>query len=213
MEPPRVLGYRRVSTEEQGQSGLGLGAQEQAIRGYVTQRGWDLVGLPHDVASGKTRARRPALANTLDMLATGQADVLVVAKLDRLARSTLDFATICAQAQEQRWNLVALDLGVDLSTPGGRLMANVLASMAQWEREVIAQRTTDAMQEARRQGARFGRPHTVGSDVRETILELRRAGESYRSIAKTLNELGVPTGQGGKRWHPFTVQAVEQRPR
>src|SRR5215475_7574804 len=99
----RVIGYVRVSTEEQAVSGAGL---EAALRA----------------------------------LEAGEAKALVVAKLDRLSRSMLDFAALMATAQTQSWALVALDCAVDSSTPAGEAMAHVLATFGQFERRLIGQR-------------------------------------------------------------------------
>jgi DNA invertase Pin-like site-specific DNA recombinase len=90
------------------------------------------------------------------MLEAGQADALVVAKLDRLSRSVGDFAGLMDLARRQGWALIALDLGVDTTTPAGEMMANVMASFAQFERRVIAQRTKDALAQAKARGVRLG---------------------------------------------------------
>src|SRR5690606_6841061 len=101
----RVIGYMRVSTDEQGDSGAGIEAQEAVIRDEVARRGWELVDLRHDVASGKSLRRRDALGETMRDLAAGQADVLVVAKLDRLSRSVMDFAAIMETAKGEGWSI------------------------------------------------------------------------------------------------------------
>src|SRR4051794_11100207 len=114
----RVVGYVRVSTGEQAESGAGLEAQRQAIRMECDRRGWELVAIHEDAAaSGKSLKNRPALAAAINQVESGEASTLVVSKLDRLSRSLLDFAGLIARATEKDWNLVALDLGLDLSTP------------------------------------------------------------------------------------------------
>jgi DNA invertase Pin-like site-specific DNA recombinase len=112
----RVVGYIRVSTEEQGDSRAGLEAQRSAIEVETGRRCWDLVSIEQDIASGKTTVKRPGLAAALAAVQTGAADGLIVAKLDRLSRSLLDFAGILEQSRRQRWQFVALDLGVDTET-------------------------------------------------------------------------------------------------
>lgn len=84
-------------------------------------------------------------------------DGIVVAKLDRLSRSVSDFAGVLELARTRKWALVAIDLGVDTSTPTGELVANVMMSVAQWEHRVIGERTSAAMQAAKRQGRHMGR--------------------------------------------------------
>src|SRR5438046_833544 len=110
----RVIGYIRVSTAEQADSGLGLEAQRQTIELEVARRGWTLVGSYEDAGlSGKRLAGRPGIEAALQAVENGTADALVVAKLDRLSRSMLDFCTLMVRSQKKRWALVALDLGVD----------------------------------------------------------------------------------------------------
>lgn len=206
-----VVGYRRVSTDEQGESGAGLAAQEESIRKECEHRGWTLVELYTDVASGKSRAHRPGLSSAMGDVTSGRAGTLMVAKLDRLSRSLIDFASIMAEAQAKKWNVVALDLGVDLSTPAGEFLASVMASAAQWERRIIGQRTADALRALQAGGLKLGRPRTVGEDAATMIRQRRDAGESYYAIAKELTEEGIPTGQGGAKWHPSTVRAIAVR--
>jgi DNA invertase Pin-like site-specific DNA recombinase len=143
----------------------------------------------------------------LDTLQRRQADALVVAKLDRLSRSMLDFTAIMAKAQKQSWALVALDCAVDTTTPAGEAMANVLATFAQFERRLIGQRTREAMAEKRKQGVRFGRPLSLPVNVRARIVRERKAGRSLAAIAAGLNADGVATAQGGRQWWPSTVRS------
>lgn len=206
-----VVGYLRVSTEEQNDSGAGLAAQERAIRADVARRGWRLLEIQTDVASGKSRAQRVGLDAALHAVTNGRAGTLMVAKLDRLSRSLVDFATITGEAREQGWNLVALDLGVDLSTPAGEFLANVMASAAQWERRIIGQRTSDALQAKKAAGVKLGRPTKLAPEVLALIMEQRNIGRSYAAIASSLNAQEVPTPQGGARWHASSVRSVIQK--
>ena len=208
-DPNTALGYVRVSTEEQATSGAGLDAQRTAIAAEVARRGWNLVEVHSDAGvSGKSLAGRPALAAALAALESGGAGTLVVAKLDRLSRSLLDFAGLMQRAQRNGWNLVALDLGIDLSTPAGEFMASVMASAAQWERRIIGQRTKDALQAKRAAGVRLGRPRVIDDAVAARIEHERAAGRSLAAIAEKLTLDGMPTAHGGARWHASTVRAV-----
>ncbi len=144
---------------------------------------------------------RPGLAAALDAIEAGKAEALVVAKLDRLSRSLLDFAGLMERARKCRWSLVALDLGVDTSTPAGEMMASVLATFAQFERRLIGQRTKDALAVKRANGVKLGRPREVTPAVVARIHELRSCGLSVAGIARRLNEEGIESPRGG-RWHP-----------
>jgi DNA invertase Pin-like site-specific DNA recombinase len=141
----RVIGYVRVSTEEQAMSGAGLEAQRRAITAECRRRGWELVETIEDRGYSAKDLRRPGVQEALRTLGAGGAKALVVAKLDRLSRSMIDFAAVMAKAQKQNWALVALDVAVDSSTPAGEAMVHMLATFAQFERRLIAQRTREAL--------------------------------------------------------------------
>lgn len=204
----RVVGYVRVSTEEQANSGLGLAGQLAAIETECERRNWTLVETFTDAGiSGKSIASRPGLAAALAALADAKAGGLVVAKLDRLSRSLQDYAGIKAMCERAGWNLVALDLGVDLSTPTGELLAGIMASTSQWERKIISQRTKDALAVLKAKGVKLGRPSIVPTEVVEGIVAARSDGHSYRSIAKALNA-DTPCVAGGAEWYPATIRRI-----
>ncbi len=136
------------------------------------------------------------------------AEALVVAKLDRLSRSLLDFAALTERARQGGWQLVALDLGVETATPSGEMMANVLATFAQFERRPIGQRTRDVLAAKKQAGARLGRPVTIPDTIRRRIVSERLAGTSWPRIAQSLNRDSVPTVRGDTRWPVSTVQAA-----
>lgn len=136
--------------------------------------------------------------------------MLVVSKLDRLSRSVSDFSNLIDRSRKRGWQIVLMDLGLDTTTAAGELVANVVASTAQYERRLIGQRTKDALAAKKAAGVRLGRPSGLPTPVLLDILEQRRAGRSLAGIAQALNDNGVPTSQGGARWHPATVRAVLQ---
>lgn len=204
-----VVTYRRVSTEEQGESGAGLDAQDSRLVTEIAARRWTRVADFPEVASGKSADARPELQRALTMVREGEAGTLMVTKLDRLCRSVLDFALTTADAGKLGWNLVMLEPAVDLSTPHGEMMANIMASVAQWERRIIGQRTSEALRALQANGVVLGRPSGVPDQVVKKIRHGRRFGMSYRSLAMELNRTGAPTGQGGAKWYPSTVRAVE----
>lgn len=205
----RAIGYCRVSTEEQGKSRAGLEGQESAIRAEVEHRGWELVDLRTDIASGKSLRRRDALGATLRDLAAGHADALVVAKLDRLSRSVMDFAAIMETGQAEGWSVVVLDLGVDTTTTNGELIANIMISLAQWERRLIGDRTRAGLAAVKARGTKLGRKSNVDPDTLRLIRVLRDSGRSWQKIADALEQEAIPTGQGG-RWHAATVRLLYQ---
>lgn len=204
-----VIGYLRVNTEEQARSGLGVDAQRATIEAEADRRGWDVRWMLDDGYSAAD-LRRPAVTEALDLLEDGGPDVLVVAKLDRLSRSLVDFASLMDRASREGWAIIALDLGVDTTTPSGEMMANVMAAFAQYERRLISQRTRDALAELRRQGQRLGGPVLLPDEVRYRIAAEREDGDTLQAIADRLNKDEVPTARGGRQWWPSTVRAVLQ---
>lgn len=207
-----AYGYVRVSTGEQADSGLGLDAQRTAITAEIARRGWQPGEMYEDAGYSARSLNRPALQQLLDKLDNGESpSTLIVARLDRLSRSLMDFCELMQRAKAKGWLIVTLDANVDMSTPSGELMANVMASFAQFERQLIGQRTSEALQEKKRQGVKLGRPITVDAEAVRTIHELRADGLSYGAIAEWMNVYGIPTTSGGKRWWPETVRQIDQR--
>jgi DNA invertase Pin-like site-specific DNA recombinase len=205
----RVVGYIRVSTVEQADSGAGLDAQRVAIQAACEARGWELVEVYEDAGvSARSVSGRPGLRAALAALRAGEAGALVVSKLDRLSRSAHDATGLLQRAEQEGWALVALDLGLDTSTPVGEMLATVMAAVAQWERRAISERTKAALAAKRAAGVRLGRPSELPAEVVARIVAERRSGASTPAIAHALNKEGVPTAQGGKRWYPSTVAKV-----
>ena len=205
----RAIGYARVSTDGQAESGAGLDAQVTAMRAECEHRGWELVRVATDAgASGKSLNGRPELTDALGALDADEADVLLAAKLDRVSRSVLDFAALMARADRRGWRIVVLDVNVDTTSATGELMATVVAAFAQYERRLIGQRTRDALAVKRAAGVVLGRPRTLDPALRERIIAERASGRSLRAIAEALTAEGVPTAQGGARWYASTVRHV-----
>jgi len=205
----RAVTYRRVSTDEQTDSGLGLDAQATAIAKTIEARNWTTVAELTDAGiSGSTPpSARPALAQALDMLANGDADALIVAKLDRATRSVADLCFLLDLADRQSWDFIALDLGIDTSTPMGRAMAQMAGVFSELERKMIGQRTSDALQALKANGKRLGRPIELPQHIRQRIANEYTSGASLRTIASGLTADGVSTARGGK-WHASTIKAV-----
>lgn len=203
---PLFLAYTRVSTEEQASSGNGLEAQRAAIDAAAKVRGWSMEHFTDAGVSGKVIG--PQLAEVLQLLASGQADGLVVAKLDRLSRSIINAATIIKHANEQGWSLVALDLGVDLTTAAGRMVAHNLMGFAEYERDLISERTKAALAAKKARGERIGRPRLAKPVVVNRIVKARKAGDTFGAIARALEADGVLSPQGNPTWEPSTVRRI-----
>ncbi|WP_314095927.1 recombinase family protein [Microbacterium foliorum] len=207
-----MIGYLRVSTEEQASSGLGLDAQREAIQRYADAHGWNVVWYVDEGLSAKSLAR-PQLQAALTRLHVlpkrRDVDGIVVAKLDRLSRSVHDFSGILKLAVARKWAVVAIDLGVDTSTPTGKLVANVMMSVAEWEREVIGERTSAAMQAAKRTGRHMGRVSALPSSTGDRLLKLRTT-HTIAGTADALNAEGLSTATG-IQWSVNTVAKAQRR--
>lgn len=206
-----VIGYCRVSTDEQGERGIGLDAQRETIQREAERRGWRLVAVHQDVMTGATVNGRQGLTEAVDAIESGKASALLVAKLDRLSRSLADFATLMERARRHGWEVVVADLGIDTTSPTGELLSSVVASMSAYERRLIGQRTKEALAVLKRRGVRLGRPPQVPMSVVRLAARRRRAGKSLAAIADELNAKAIPCGQSGRRWWPSTVRKLLMR--
>ncbi|MCV7030827.1 recombinase RecB [Mycobacterium sherrisii] len=201
-----MFGYTRVSTDEQADRRNGLEAQHEVIDSQAKRRGWIVEHFADGGVSGKILG--PKLAEVLQLLASGQGDGMVVAKLDRLSRSIVNAANIIESAQAQGWSLVILDLGVDLTTAAGRMMAMNLVNFAQYERELISERTKAALAAKKRRGERIGRPRAASASVVRRIVQDRNAGLTYDAIASALTASNVLSPLGNPAWQPSTVRRI-----
>jgi len=216
--------YLRVSSEEQAQSGLGLEDQRTRCAVYV-----EALGLGTEVqvfmdagVSGKP-IERPALSELRRLLRRRALAGIVVLKLDRLTRSLRDLLAFVAEVERYGAALHSVTERVDTGSAVGPMLLGVLGSVAEWERETIAERTRAAVRAKRRRsgahgfaplGARVvdGKLSPVAEEVEAITLIRKRhaAGASYRAIAKDLRERCLPTARGGQ-WAPGTVHRVITR--
>ncbi len=210
----RLIGYARVSTAEQGESGLGMAAQHATIHQATVDRGWTLDTVVEEVRSaGNDRPRLEAVLRALDRHRgkAREADGLIVAKLDRLTRSVREFAELLERARANDWRLIILDLGVDTTTPAGEAMAGMVSVFAQFERRLIQTRTRDALRAAKDRGVKLGGPVRVNPVVADRIGQMYAEGHSMRAIAAALTRLRYATPDGGQDWKHSTVQRVIDR--
>lgn len=213
-----VAAYTRVSSREQANEGLSLPAQARTLGAECEARGWQLGALVADKVS--TRKHRPVFERLLERLDEGEFDVLMGTRLDRLSRSTAQFALLLDRAKRHGWQVVMLDPAVDTTTPYGRAFAEMGAVFAQLERALISQRTREALAEARAQGTFRPGEHLRydDTDIIEQIVGWARpargrGGLSANAIAARLNAQGTPPPGGGDVWHPRTVGRIIHRER
>ena len=205
----KFIAYYRVSTDRQGQSGLGLDAQRSAVMNHIAGQG-ELVAEFTEIESGK-KSDRPQLTAALAVCRKQKAR-LIIAKLDRLARNVAFVANLMESGVE----FLAVD-----NPHANKLMLHMLAAFAEHEREQISKRTKEALAAAKRRGTRLGNPRPDASlargrtvirehvaqrlaRVQPLILALREQGLTTRAIAQALNERGMLTARG-KQWYSATV--------
>jgi len=204
------VAYYRVSTDRQGESGLGLEAQRAAVVSFIGSA--SLLTEFQEIESGKNHTNRPQLTAALSMCRTSRA-TLVIAKLDRLARDVHFISGLMKAGVD----FVAVDM-----PQANKLTVHILAAVAEHEREAISQRTKAALQAAKLRGTQLGNPRwqdsieraraarnpiPVPSAIVQAIVERRAQGLPLRQIAAQLNGMGVRTPRGNC-WHPETISSV-----
>ncbi|WP_427174462.1 recombinase family protein [Arthrobacter sp. 92] len=211
---PLALAYLRVSTARQADHGASLETQRAALVVEADRRGWDVEIVADEGLSAKNM-KRPGLTSALDRLDAGEADYLMAIRLDRVSRSVVDFAGLMARSDRKGWGIVLITQNMDTSTPTGRLTANIVASTAQFERELISERVSENIARLKADGVtkdgrrvRFGRLPVLPEDIVSGIRADFAGGSSMNAIAKSLNERNVPTAHGGKAWYAATVKRI-----
>ncbi|TLG12169.1 resolvase [Nocardia cyriacigeorgica] len=206
----RLIGYVRVSTEEQGDVGYGLAAQRDTMEDWSAARGHELLTVTTDVISTGKVDRMYGRAVAIAAIEMGVADGLLIRALDRGTRDQLDGAQLFKRATDYGWRLLDCD-GTDSGDTNQRLVADVRLAMAAEERRKIGQRTREGLVRARREGKYPGRPRAIGPDVERRIAVLHAQGHSAKAIAAQLTTEGIPTASGTPAWHYSTVRRVLER--
>lgn len=228
----RVICYARVSTEEQANKGVSLDSQIAKLKAYSELYDLEVVEVIVDAGESAKNLKRPGIQRALDMLRTGKADGLVVLKLDRLTRNVGDLSNLIETyfSDKAGKHLFSVCDSIDTRSAAGRLVINILASISQWEREVIGERTKEALSYKKSQGLRTGNvpfgyklddtstevskktgapakliEDPIEQEALAIVRELRSQGMSIRAMVEELNKRNVPTAKGG-RWHIKTVQ-------
>jgi site-specific DNA recombinase len=221
-----AIGYIRVSTTGQADEGVSLDEQRERITAYCRANGYQLLRIEQDAISGKRADNRPGLERALQGVCQAKG-VLVVAKLDRLARSTRDAIEIADHIDNCGADLASIAEKIDTASAMGRFVFRLLASLGELEREQIAERTRAALQHKRSKGERVGRHIPIGYDLADDgvtleanadeqaainrMVQLRRDGMGYHRIAKRLTEEGHRPKRA-KAWSAATVHRVLNRP-
>ncbi len=220
----KAIGYARVSTGDQAESGLSLQHQESKIKAYCEAMDITLSGVLVDAGYSAKSLNRPAMQEALELIKSKSVDAIVILKLDRITRSVKDLGELVELIEKKGVALVSVQDSINTTTAAGRLCLNMLASISQWEREAISERTAAALQVKKASGQRVG---TIpfgynladdgislieNSDEQTTlnlIRRLRDRGMSFNRIAADLTRRGIATKKGGK-WAAQTVSNLCQ---
>lgn len=203
----KALLYCRVSTEDQAENGASLDAQEHALMLEAIRRGYDFEVVREEGKSAKSIEGRDKLVEALDLLDKHKADVLMAVRMDRLSRDVGDVAALMRRSKRRGWGIILSGEKID-TTPDGEFRTHLDAALAQRERGMIGVRTREGMAQIKRDtGKHMGRPvDPAFLDTYRQVVKLAKRG-SYNSVARTLNDKGVPTARGGK-WYASTVKAI-----
>lgn len=217
----RAMGYVRVSTSEQALEGISLDNQKAKIKGYCDLNDLDLVTIIEDAGKSGKNLSRDGIETILYKIKRKEIDAVIVYKLDRLSRKVIDTLTLIETFENASIAFHSLNEKIDTSTAMGRFFLNITASLAQMERDLISERTKDALQMKIANNERAGQvpfgyrvaedgttliPHKDEQEVIKAIRRLRSRGLSYRAICEALVKAGHRPQ--GKYWHPQTVKNI-----
>ena len=215
----QAIGYVRVSTDRQADTGVSLEAQESKIRAVATVQGADLLEVVVDGGESAKSLNRPGLQGLLGLVNSGKIDAVIVAKLDRLTRSVKDLCSLLELFEKRKVALISVAESLDTGSAAGRLVITIMGAVSQWEREAIGERTRDALRHKRSQGRRIGNiafgsrlaqdgehlePDPAEQAAVTEIERLRRNGTPLRGIAATLNRHAYRTRRGT----PWRLESV-----
>lgn len=218
----RVVGYTRVSSEEQAASGLSLKHQAEKIKAYCAAIDLNLVEIYEDAGRSGGNLRRPGMQEVLALVDGSCIDGVVILKLDRLTRSVRDLGDLIERFEKTETALIAVQESINTATAAGRLIANVMASIAQWEREITSERTKAALDVLRAQGKRLGSvpygwrvreedeqmiPDSMEQCALTAMIRLRNEGMSWDDLAVWANKKRIRTKRG-KKWHHASIARI-----
>jgi len=220
-----AIAYCRVSTADQAAEGVSLDAQREAAAAWCKANGYSLAAVHVDALSGARADNRPALQKAIDAACRAEA-ALIVYSLSRLARSVQDTLVIAERLDKAGADLVSLSEKIDTTTAAGKMVFRMLAVLAEFERDLVSERTKAALQHKARLGERVGqvpfgfdladdgvhlRPNAAEQAVLAEVRKLRAKGYSYRDIAAALTAQGVLTKKGRTTWTHTAVRSVVNR--
>ena len=217
-----TIAYLRVSTGKQADQGLSLDVQQEKVTAYAQLYDLEVVEVIVDAGESAKTLQRPGLQRALILLQTGQAAALLIIKLDRLTRSVADLGRLIDEYfAPGKAELLSVSEQIDTRSASGRLVLNILASVSQWEREIIAERTRDVMRHKQKHGEYIGGHIPYGFEVIDGELVANRLeqdvirqaqtlyanGLSLRKVSAVLDQQGFQARTGAV-FHPAQIQRM-----
>lgn len=217
----RAIGYVRVSTSEQATEGISLDNQKAKIQAYCNLNELELIEIIEDAGKSGKNLNREGIQDLTGRIKNKSIEAVVVYRLDRLSRKVIDTLTLIETIEKSGITFHSLNEKIDTSTAMGRFFLNITASLAQMERDLISERTKDALQMKIANNERAGQipfgwrlsedgntliPHKGEQEVIRQVKRLHGQGMSYRAICEVLKQAGVKPQ--GKYWHPQTIKNI-----
>jgi len=218
----KAIGYARVSTDKQADRGVSLEAQTEKIRAMTVVHSAELTDIIVEAGESAKTLNRPGMQHLLALVDSGEVNVVIVAKLDRLTRSVQDLCELLGRFERHGVALISVAESLDTSSAAGRLVLNIMTAVSQWEREAIGERTRDALSHKRSRGERVGniafgyrlgadRVHVEPDEVEQAALTRickLRDQCTLREIAEQLNEQGLRTRRGSRWRHEYVARVI-----
>lgn len=218
----KVIGYVRVSTEEQAKEGVSLDSQRKKIELYAEMNDMELVGIVADEGISAKSLHRPGVQRVLETARKKEVDGIVIYKLDRIFRNTIDALNTARELEKKGVALHSITEKLDTKSAFGKFFFTLLASLAEMERNQIGERTSAAMQYKKSQGENTGNvpfgyrlqadgvhieADALEQEIKSRMQELKAAGFSLRAVADELNRQGFTTRRG-TAWSHVYVHSI-----
>ena len=216
-----AVGYVRVSTEEQAREGVSLDNQKYKIKAYAELNDFQLIEIVADEGLSAKNLNRPGIKKILDMARNKEIDAIIVYKLDRAFRSTVDALEVTSLLDKGGVAFHSINERLDTKSPLGKFFFTLIAGIAEMERGIIAERTSDALQRKIENGEHVGHipygyqienseliPYLPEQEIIKFAKELRDRGYTFQAIAEEFKNRGIKTKRGKIQWYPTSIKNI-----
>ena len=217
----KAVGYVRVSTEEQAREGVSLENQKAKIKAYAELNELELIEVVADEGLSAKNLNRPGIKKILDMARNKEIGALVVYKLDRAFRSTIDALEVTKELDNYGIGFHSINERLDTKSPLGKFFFTLIAGIAEMERGIVGERTSDALRRKIEKGEHVGHipygyqiehseliPYLPEQEVIKLARELRERGYTFQDIAEEFKTRGIRTKRGKIQWYPTSIRNI-----